>query len=129
MRKFLLSLLILAAIGATPAFAQTCVQGAAGVTPTATLTFTAPTKNTDGTAISTPLTYSVYVGTTSGGEKLAASALTGSPITVTAGLAPAATYYFYVTVTDSKGVQSAPSNEVCKAFPASAPNTVTITIQ
>ena len=124
----LFALLALALI-ASPAFAATCVQGASGVAPTATLTFTAPTKNTDGTAISTPLTYNVYMGTASGTETKVASGLAGSPIAVSAGLIPGSTFYFEITVVDSAGIESAKSNEVCKAFAASVPGTVTITIQ
>lgn len=114
-----------AAQAATP----TCVQGAAGVPPTATLSFTAPTTNTDGSAIATPLTYNVFVGTATGAEKLAASGLAGSPIVVNTGLTANSTAYIYVEVVDAHGVSSLPSNEVCKAFPASTPGTVTITLQ
>jgi hypothetical protein len=38
------------------------------------------------------------------------------------------TYYFTVQVKDSVGGLSSPSSEVCKAFPASVPGTVTVTI-
>lgn len=125
----LLQLAVLS-IFAAPAFASgpTCVQGKAGVAPTATLTFTAPTSNTDGTSISSPLTYNLYIGTASGTEKLAASALAGSPIAVNTGLTPGSTFYFEVTTVEN-GVESTPSNEVCKAFAASIPGTVVITIQ
>ena len=130
MKRISLTLLVLAAISALPAFAApTCVQGASGVAPAATLTFTAPTKNTDGTAIATPLTYNVYMGTASGTETKVASGLAGSPIAVSAGLTPGSTFYFEVTVVDARGVESAKSAEVCKAFADSIPGTVTITIQ
>lgn len=108
--------------------AQTCVTGASGTTPTASITFTLPTTNTDGTAVVSPLTFNLYQSTTSGGETKVASALKGSPITVTTGLAPKTTVFFKISVTDANGQESALSNEVCKTFPASVPGSVTITI-
>lgn len=105
-----------------------CINGASGVAPSATISFTVPTTNTDGTPLVGPLTYNVYQSTTSGGETKAASALKGSPITVTTGLAPKTTVYFKISVTDANGQESALSNEVCKTFPASVPGSVTITI-
>ncbi len=110
------------------ATAPTCVQGTVGVAPTATITFTAPTTNTDGTPISGTLTYDIFQGTSSGSETLAAKGLAGSPIVVNSGLTDGTTVYWYVEAVNSAGVASAPSNEVCKTFPAGVPNTVTITI-
>lgn len=123
----LLSALTLSAV----VFAQTapvCVVGKSGVAPTATLTFTAPTKNTDGTPVATPLTYELFQGTASGQETLVATDLTGSPISVTTGLADGETLYWFIKVMDAHGTTSAPSNEVCKTFPAAVPSSVTITI-
>ena len=132
MRKFavLLATLAAAALVVPSAFATTptCIEGAAGVAPTATLTFTAPTVNTDGTPVATPLTYELYEGSTSGAEALVASGLSSSPVTVSTGLKAGTTAYFYIRVVDAKGNVSAPSNEVCKSFPASTPASVTITI-
>jgi predicted phage tail protein len=131
MRKLIIVIAAAASalLAATAAFAApTCVMGVAGVAPTATLTFTAPTTNTDGTPIATPLTYEVFEGSTSGGEALAAKGLAGSPITVNTGLKDNTTVYFYVEVVDANGNASAPSNEVCKTFPAAVPSTVTITV-
>lgn len=105
-----------------------CVTGTSGVAPSATITFTVPTTNTDGTPVVGPLTYNVYQSTTSGAETKAASALKGSPVTVTTGLTPKSTVYFKISVTDANGNESALSNEVCKTFPASVPGSVTITI-
>jgi predicted phage tail protein len=121
----------LALAGAPLAFAQTaptCVQGKVGVAPAATITFTAPTTNTDGTPIATPLTYEIFEGTASGAETLAAKGLAGSPIAVNTGLKDGTTVYFYVEAVDANGAASAPSNEVCKSFPAGVPSSVTITI-
>lgn len=112
------------ALAATP----TCAQGTPGVAPAATLTFTPPTLNTDGTPVATPLTYNLYMSTASGAETKVASALAGSPINVSTGLKANTTFFFQITAVDKNGVESAPSNEVCKAFPASTPSAVVITI-
>ena len=126
-------LTIVAALGCSCAlaFAQTaptCVQGKGGIAPTATITFTAPSTNTDGTPIATPVTYEIFQGGASGQETLAAKGQAGSPITVSTGLKDGTTVFWYVEAVDGNGVASAPSNEVCKAFPAGVPSTVTITI-
>lgn len=118
---------ILLACSILPAYAQSapvCVVGAVGGPTTATLTFNAPTTNVDGTAIATPLTYNLYQSVTSTAETKVASALKGSPIAVTTGLAAKTTFYWKVSVTDANGVESALSAEVCKTFPASPPGTV-----
>jgi beta-galactosidase len=125
--KYVIAFLVLLASIAV-AQGATCATGTAGAAPVATLTFTAPTTNTDGTPIATPLTYILLQGTTSGGEVQAASGITGSPVTINTGLADSTTYYFEVEVVDAHGTKSAPSNEVCKAFPAGVPGTITITI-
>ena len=111
----------------TPAAFGACVSGASGTPPGATISFTAPTKNTDGTAVTGPLTYNVYQGVASGAEVKVASGAAGSPIQINTGLSPNTTYYWYVTVVEGTG-ESGASNEVCKSFPASLPGVVTITI-
>lgn len=128
-RSFALVALLFASSLAHAA-APTCVVGKVGSPPTASVTFTAPTLQADGTAIptGTTLTYNVYQGTASGTEVKVASGVAGSPITITTGLTSATTFYWYVTAVDSGG-ESAASNEACKTFPASPPGTVTITIQ
>ena len=132
MKKYLIPgvLGIAALISAPIAYAATptCVQGTPGVAPAATLNFTAPTLDTDGTPISTPLTYNLYMASASGQETKVASALMGSPINVSTGLKANSTFYFQVTTVDKNGVESALSNEVCKIFPASTPSAVVITI-
>lgn len=112
---------------ALPAYAATCVTGASGVAPTATLTFTAPTTNTDSSPIATPLTYTLFQGTAPGAEVKIASGLAGSPVTINTGLTDAATFYWYIEVVDAKGNISAASNEVCKIFPPGIPSTVVLT--
>lgn len=122
-------LLILALLIAPCAYAQTtCAVGAAGAPPTATITFTPPTTNTDGSALALPLTYNIYQATTSGAEVKVATGQKGTPIAVTTGITPNATFYWKITVTDAGGNESALSNEGCKSFAKSIPGTVTITI-
>lgn len=120
---------LLAVLASTVSFAAapTCVTGVKGAAPTASLAFTAPTSNADGTPVTGPLTYNLYQATASGTEVKVATALAGSPITVSTGLTSATTFYWYVTAVNAGG-ESAPSNEACKTFPASPPGTVTITI-
>lgn len=127
MKKAFLLLALLALLPIV-AEAQTCTSGASGVAPIVKLTFTAPTTNTDGTAIATPVTYNIYQSATPGTEVKVASGVTGSPATVTIGLLPGATAYFKVSVVDKNGAESALSNEACKTFPGSVPGTVVITI-
>lgn len=128
MFKKMLVLLALFALPAVHAANAQCTNGTAGASPTASISFTPPTLNTDGTAVATPLTYNLYQSTTAGAETKVASALKGSPISVTTGLTPNSTVYFKISVTDANGKESALSNEGCKTFPASVPGTVTITV-
>lgn len=98
--------------------------GKLGALPTASLVFTPPTANVDGSALFLPLTYNLYQSVTSTSEVKVASALSGSPIAVTTGLTSNTTFYFKISVTDAKGNESTLSAEVCKTFPASPPGTV-----
>ncbi len=104
--------------------APTCAVGKTGILPAATIAFTAPATNADGSALSLPLTYNLYQSLTSTAEVKVASALSGSPIAVSTGLTSKTTYYFKVSVTDAAGNESTLSAEVCKTFPASPPGTV-----
>jgi hypothetical protein len=119
----LLLLLPVLALAATP----TCITAAKGAAPTASISFSPPTLQSDGTALTLPVTYNLYQGTASGAEVKVGSALVGSPIAVATGIASASTYYWYVTTVDANG-EGAPSNEVCKAFPAALPGVIIITI-
>lgn len=122
--------IVLALFSLTAAAATTCVSGTSGVAPTATLSWTAPTTNTDGTAIATPLTYNLYQGTTSGGESATpvTSGITAVSETYNTGLTDGASYYWQAVTVDAHGTLSAKSNEVCKSFAAGTPNTVVITV-
>lgn len=105
-----------------------CIIGPKGVAPVANITFTPPTTNTDGTPIVGTLTYDLYQGTSLGSLQLVASDLKGSPVAVKTGLTDGTTVYWDLTAVSSSGTQSAPSNVVCKTFPAGIPNTVVISI-
>lgn len=127
-RRLIYSALLLTAVLSAPAFAQAPVCTVAKVgTPSASISFVAPTLDTNGVALVGPITYNVYQGTITGGETKVASGLVGSPIAVTLGLTGGKSYYWYVTAVNVLG-ESAPSNEVCKTFPSALPGTVTITI-
>jgi hypothetical protein len=124
--KKLIVALLLSLISSLAVAAPTCVIGVAGAAPVLTLTFTPPTTSADGTPLTLPVTYTVFQGTTSGGEIKVASGVSGSPIVLNTGLVVGATYYIYLEVADSNGTSVA-STEVCKTFPASTavPSTVT----
>ena len=86
-----------------------------------TLTWTPPTTNTDGTALTDLAGYRVYYGTSSGSY--------GSPIDVgnvstyvISNLA-AGSYYFAVTAYDTAGIESNFSNEVLKVEQGTADST------
>lgn len=94
--------------------AVTCVAGS-NSSLQATFTWTAPTTNADGTPLTLPLTYNVYLGATSGSETKAVSGLTVLSYVKT-GLLPNSSLYGYVTAQDANG-EGGPSSEVCKSFP------------
>lgn len=54
---------------AQKAAATACVIAAAGAPLTMTLNFVPPTLNANGTPITLPLTYDIYLGTTSGARR------------------------------------------------------------
>jgi fibronectin type 3 domain-containing protein len=127
MKNWIVGLALLMMAGLAHA-QTTCVVGAAGTAPTASITFVAPTTNTDSTAIATPLTYNLYQSTTTGTEVKTATGIKGAPLVVATGLLDGVTYYWKITVVDANGNESALSNEVCKKFPAGVPGAVTITV-
>lgn len=94
---------------------------------TATLNWTVPTTNTDGSAITGPVTYNVYKGTQGQTVKpLLTSGLTGTSYTA-ANLAGGTTVCFNVTAVVG-GVESAYSNEGCKLIPLPIPNPPVLTV-
>ena len=92
---------------------------------TATIAFTAPASRLDGTAITGALSYGVYQGVGVGTTKTKVGTITTTTSTITTGLLGGTTYCWQITATEGSGPESARSNEACKTFAASPPNTVT----
>lgn len=95
---------------------------------TATITFSAPTKYTDGSSIAsgTTITYNLYQGL-KGASKTKVGAVVSGAI-VTTGLQSGQEYCWQVTALIN-GVESAMSNEACKAFEFPTPEAVVITVK
>lgn len=104
-----------------------CATANAQTARTATITFTAPTTRTDGSAITGALSYEVWQGL-KGGTKTKVSTITTSATTINTGLVGGREYCWHVVAVEAGGGSSVPSNEACKAFAVSEPNTVTITV-
>lgn len=83
----------------------------------ASLSWSPPTTNTDGTPITNLKGYKVYVGTTSRSydQKFDVGNSTSYSLN---SLADGSTYYFAVTAYNTSGVESTYSNEATKDFPA-----------
>lgn len=109
-------------LGSFPAHAQLACTVAKSTDPlTATITWTAPTSNVDGSPLTLPVTYSVFKGLTPGAINIAV--VQGvKALTFTAGsLTRGTTVYFAVVAVTANG-QSTPSNYGCKVFPSVAGN-------
>jgi len=79
-------------------------------TGSATLSWTAPTENTDGSPLTDLAGYHIYYGTSAGAWTSTVTVLEATETTyVVSGLAPG-TYYFAVVAFNSEGVDSADSN-------------------
>ncbi len=91
--------------GATlPAFSITVGSAANG---TVALTWTAPTQNTDGSALTDLAGYTIYYGTSSGNLNNSVSVNSAAKTSYTvSGLAVGATYYFAISAVNSSGVAS-----------------------
>src|SRR5208283_4138058 len=89
----------------------------------ASLSWTPPTTNTNGTALTDLAGYTVYYGTASGNYTQNVNVGNVTTYTVSS-LAAGTTYYFAAAAFDSSGNQSAYSNEVSKTIPAQATLTV-----
>jgi len=89
----------------------------------AVLSWTAPTTNTDGSALTDLAGYKIYYGTASGayGTPIDAGSAVGSPPGYTVNNLGIGTYYFAVTAYDTAGRESAFSNETSKTFAAEGP--------
>lgn len=94
---------------------------------TATLTWVAPTQNTDGSPLTDLTSYNVYEGPTSPPGKIIASPAAGVT-SYTATALPAGTNYFAVTAVNSKQQESTLSNIASKATSATASSSTTVTV-
>lgn len=139
--KTLVSLALLGLMLSTSAFASTPsaptakpvvkhVLVSATAPPQAVLTYTAPTANTDGSAIVGAITYNVYQGTSAASLAKVQSGLTALTATITSGpgIADGATAFFAVSATVG-GVESAQSNVGSKTFSVGTPNAPTLVVQ
>jgi len=97
---------------ALPAFGIT-VQGVA--TGSATLSWTAPTERTDGSALTNLAGFNIYWGTSQNSLSNKASVGSGTTTYVVENLGPG-TWYFAVTAVDSNNVESERSNLASKTI-------------
>lgn len=97
---------------------------------TTTVTWTSPTTNTDGSAITGPITYQLYVGP-KGAEVKYKTPVTSPPY-VLVPTPPAGSQVCAEVTATVNAVESAPSAEVCANIPAPTPNpptNVSITVK
>ena len=88
----------------------------AGVTGAATLSWTAPTTRTDGSALTNLAGYHLYYGTTPGSYPNVITVANPGLATYVVSNLPAGTYYFVATAFDANGVESAYSNTGSKTI-------------
>jgi len=92
--------------------------------PQVTVSWVAPTKNEDGSAISGAITYQLYVGT-SGKEAKFGNPVTAPPYVITP--TPAAGTQVCVQITAMVGgVESAKTSEACATMPFPTPGSPTV---
>jgi hypothetical protein len=88
--------------------------GSGNGTTSATLTWDAPTKNTDGTALTDLAGYKIHYGTAS--KEYGHTITTGLVKTYSLQNLEPGTYYMVVTAFNAAGSESAPSNEATKTI-------------
>lgn len=94
---------------ALPAFSITVQQASSG---SVTLSWTAPTRRTDGSALTTLAGYRVYYGTAQGSYPNRISVANPGLVTYVVDNLPPATYWFVMTAYDSANLESAQSTPV-----------------
>lgn len=100
-----------------PGVSATAVYGkCAPLTGAASLTWTPPTQNTDGSTLTDLAGYKVYWGTAQGSYPNSASVMAASTSSYVVQPLTPATYYFVVTAVNVKGVESAFSNVATKTI-------------
>ncbi|MGI9203438.1 MAG: fibronectin type III domain-containing protein, partial [Woeseiaceae bacterium] len=97
-----------------PAFSITVAQAAPG---SVTLTWTAPTLNTDGTTLVDLSAYRVHYGTESGSYPNSIEISNAGITTYVIDNLNADTYYFVLTSLNSQDIESAFSNEASATIP------------
>lgn len=113
---FLATLLIVSAalVGCGGSVSTTEVQPSGDSSGTATLAWSAPTTNADGTPLTTLAGYKVYYGTTPGAyTSLVVGDVNSYQIN---GLTKGQTYYFTVTAYDTYGIESDYAPEASKVI-------------
>lgn len=91
--------------------------------PSATLSWSAVTQYTDGTAITAPVTYNVYQGTSATTMVKVATGVTALTQSITTGLSDGNTYFWSVTAVVA-GVESSQAPPGSKTFAPGVPSPV-----
>jgi hypothetical protein len=103
---------------ALPAFAIAVNAASTGTTTgSATLSWTAPTQNIDGTPLTNLAGYHIYYGTSAGSLSKVVTIASPTATSYTIGNLTSATWYFGVTAYSSTGEESAVSNVGSKTIP------------
>ena len=116
----------LAAVYGNTNFTLTCNWSGAG---SALVSWVAPTRNTDGTALTDLASFKVLYGTSSTSMTQTANVSDPTARSFTVGSLAPATWYFKVRVVNSRGVESSDSNVASKSVAgATAAKTVSVTV-
>lgn len=118
--KKVLALLVFAPLGALAAEPEV-------PRTSALLEWTAPTTYTDGTPLTSALTYHVYRGVQGQPKTRAQSSLTSRTFTFTN--LPVNTTQCFVVTAVADGMESAPSAEGCKSIVPGTPSATTLTVR
>jgi len=110
MKKFLLLVISLLTISAVPAFADSAI-----------VSWTAPTANTDGSALTDLASFTVRVGQQGQAKTPAPTGTDPLATTLTVNGLSVGTWCFDVVATNTSGVSSAPSAEACKSIAPKTP--------
>lgn len=115
----------LATITTSKSYTLTCTWGSG----TATINWTAPTKNSNGTTLTDLASYKVLYGNSSGNLNMSKAVSDPKATSTSIGSLGQGTWYFAVRAVNSKGVESNSSSTVSKSITGvSAAKTVNITI-
>lgn len=107
---------------------QTYTVTCTWVDSAAVMSWTAPTQNSDGSALTDLTSYNIYEGPASPPGKIVASPAASAGTSYTFSGLPAGTNYFAVTAVNSKQQESALSNIVSKTTDATASASATVTV-